>query len=151
MTKYSGRPAGRQLKAVPLLCVLAVLVAGCATESGESMADLNARWDAQNVYPQEYKRDLLAYLRTYLNDPTGVRSAEATVPGLRKIGPGDRYSVCVRYNARNSDGKYVGAKEGVAVFVAGRLESFIDVPVRVRDICKEAAYAAFPELEKLTR
>jgi hypothetical protein len=112
---------------------------------------LKARWDAENVYPQGYRQDLLAFLRTYLNDPSHVRSASVSQPQLKYIGPGDRYVACVRYNARNSDGKYVGSKDGAAIYVAGRLDRFIDTSKDVRELCKEVAFLPFPELERLTR
>jgi hypothetical protein len=90
-------------------------------------------------------------LRTYLNDPSNVRSASVSQPQLKYIGPGDRYVSCVRFNARNSDGKYLGSKDGAAVYVSGKLDRFLDTAKDVRALCKEVAYAPFPELEKLTR
>ena len=129
----------------------AIALAGCATEVGPSAGELKARWDAENVYPQAYRQDLLAYLRTYLNDPTHVRGAAVSQPQLKFIGPGDRYVACVRFNARNSDGKYLGSKDGAAVYVAGKLDRFFDVPKDVRELCKETTFAPFPELEKLAR
>jgi hypothetical protein len=58
---------------------------------------------------------------------------------------------CVRYNARNSDGKYLGSKDGAAIYVAGKLDRFFDTPRDMRDLCKDATFAPFPELERLTR
>jgi hypothetical protein len=124
---------------------------GCTTDVGPSPAELKARWEAQNVNPQNYRQDLLAFMRTYLNDPTHVRGAAVSQPQLRYIGPGERYVVCVRYNARNTDGKYQGSKDGAATFVSGKLERFFDVPREVRALCKDAAFAPFPELERLSR
>ena len=130
----------------------ASLLAGCATpDLGPSPAELKARWEAQNVYPQDYKADLIAFLRTYLNDPSHVRSAAVSQPQLKYIGPGDRYVACVRYDARNTDGKYLGSKDGAAVYVSGKLDRFLDTPREARELCKEVAYAPFPELERLTR
>ena len=128
-----------------------VALAGCTTDVGPSAAELKAKWDAENVFPQAYKQDLLAYLRTYLNDPSHVSGAAVSQPQLRSVGAGDRYVACVRYNARNNDGKYQGSKDGAAVYVAGRLDRFFDLPKDVRELCKDVAYAPFPELEKLTR
>lgn len=138
---------------IALLTAAAATVAlgGCATEVGPSSAELKAKWDAENVFPQAYRQDLLAYLRTYLNDPSHVRGAAVSQPQLKYIGPGDRYVACVRYNARNTDGKYQGSKDGAAVYVAGKLDRFFDVPKDVRELCKDAAFAPFPELEKLAR
>src|SRR5512136_1630886 len=86
--------------------VATVALGGCATEVGPSASELKARWEAQNVYPQGYRQDLLAFLRTYLNDPSHVRGAAVSQPQLKVVGPGERYVACVRYNARNTDGKY---------------------------------------------
>ena len=141
-----------RMRALALLMAVSAAVAlgGCATETGPSASELKARWDAENVYPQGYRQDLLAFLRTYLNDPSHVRSASVSQPQLKYIGPGDRYVACVRYNARNSDGKYVGSKDGAAIYVAGKLDRFLDTPKDVRELCKEVAFVPFPELERLS-
>ena len=133
------------------LALLALLMlGGCSTDTGSSQAELRARWEAQNVVPQNYKQDLLAFLRTYLNDPTHIRAASVSQPQLKTVGPGERYVACVRYNARQSDGKYAGSKDGAAVYVAGKLDRFLDGK-QGQPYCKDAAYAPFPELERLTR
>ena len=133
------------------LMLLAVLmVGGCTTDVGPSSAELKAQWDAQNVFPQNYKNDLMAFLRTYLNDPTHVRNASVSQPDLKQVGPGQRYVACVRYNAR-VDGKYAGVKDGVATFVSGKLDRYFSTPQDVKEFCKDAVYAPFPELETLTR
>jgi hypothetical protein len=129
----------------------AAVLGGCASDIGPSPAELKAQWEAQNVYPQAYKGDLLAFMRTYLNDPTHVRGAVLSQPALKEIGPGQRYVACLRYNARDMQGKYMGLKDGAAVYVLAKLDRFIDTPPAVKDICKDAVYAPFPELEALTR
>ena len=55
------------------------MLAGCATDLGPTPAELKARWNAQNVFPASYKNDLLAFLRTYLNDPS-MSAAPASRP-----------------------------------------------------------------------
>jgi len=132
----------------------AAALAGCSTpDLGPSPAELKARWDAQNVFPQTYKADLLAFLRTYLNDPAHVKGAAVSQPVLKEVGQGQgqRYVVCLRYNARDMDGKYPGPKDGAAVYVSAKLDRYVDVKREVTDLCKDAVYAPFPELEKLTR
>jgi len=137
--------------AVPAAALIASALGGCATEVGPSAAELKANWEAQNIVPQGYKRDLMAFLRTYLNDPSQIRDAAVSQPQRKDVGPGERYVVCVRYNTRKIDGKYAGVKDGAATFVSGKLDRFFDTPREVRELCKDAAYAPFPELETLTR
>jgi hypothetical protein len=151
--------------------IAAGLLAGCTTNLGPTQTELRARWDAQNVVPQSYKADLLAYFRTYLNNPEGVRGAAVSAPFLKEVGPGERYVVCVRFNARDTRGKYMGAKEAAAVFVAGKLDRFAELarahgeataeqlaaeaaaesPRAPRELCKDASFSPFPELEALRR
>lgn len=136
------------------LAVLAgvLAVGGCASDDlGPSPAELRARWEAQNVYPQTYKADLLAFLRTYLNDPRHIRSAGVTQPALMDVGPGKRYVACVRYDARNANGQYSGVKVGAATYVSGKLDRFTDAAPSVKAMCKDAVFAPFPELAKLSR
>ena len=134
------------------LALLAMLlVGGCATDVGPSEAELKAQWEQQNVYPQNYKNDLMAFLRTYLNDPSHIHDAAVSPPQRKKVGPGERYVACVRYNARKSGGQYAGVKVGVATYVSGKLDRFFDAPNEVQELCKDATFAPFPELETLMR
>ncbi len=73
---------------------------------------MKAQWDAQNIFPQNYKNDLIAFLRTYINDPSHIRGAAVSQPQLKNVGPGDRYIACVRYDARKDGGQYAGPKDG---------------------------------------
>jgi hypothetical protein len=134
------------------LALLGVLaLGGCASDVGPSKAELKAQWEAQNVFPKNYRNDLIAFLRTYINDPTHIRGAAVSQPQLKDVGPGERYIACVRYDARKDGGQYAGPKGGAATFVSGKLDRFLDVPREVQAFCKDAVYAPFPELEKLTR
>ena len=100
------------------------------------------------MYPANYRPELLALLKTYLNDPRGVREAMIAEPVQRKVGGRQRYVACLRFNARESDGGYRGVKERGAMFVDGRLDRLIEKP---EDLCAGATYAPFPEMEKLSR
>jgi len=142
---------GMRVAKVAIVCAGLLGLAGCSTELGPSQAELKAQWDAQNVFPQTYKTDLLAFLRTYLNNPEKVHAAAVSQPALMKVEQGERYVACLRYNARDTDGKYMGPKEGAAVYASSRLENFIDQPRAVKELCKDAVYAPFPELEALRR
>ena len=147
----------RRVALFPALAAAAVL-GGCASDLGPSPAELRQRWEAQNVVPTAYKADLIAFLRTYLNDPTRVRGATVSQPQRKTIGPGERYVVCVRF----TEGRNAGQWEGAATFVSGKLDRYFDVtkgkldrsldlPLEARELCKDAVLAPFPELERLAR
>ena len=68
---------------------------------------------------------------------------------LKPVGTGDRYVACVRFNPkRNGGGGYAGAKDHLVVYAGGKLDRYLET---AGESCKDAAYAAFPELERLTR
>ena len=131
---------------VGLLAGLAVALAACA--STDNLSYTSDRDGTEQVYPANYRPELLALLKTYLNDPRGVREAMIAEPVQRKVGGRQRYVACLRFNARESDGGYRGVKERGAMFVDGRLDRLIEKP---EDLCAGATYAPFPEMEKLSR
>lgn len=137
-----------------LACAALLGVSACA-----SQGDLSERSQA----PTSYRNDIVAFLRTYLNDPTNVREAAVAPPSLQRVGSENRYVACVRFNARRLNGRYGGLLNTAAVFnTTGRLDRFIDltpdetapdaaVRNQLREGCMAAAYQPFPELEGLTR
>ena len=132
---------------VPLLLVLGA----CAGGSGEEVYFSRPRSaDTAQPFPANYKGELLAFMRTYLNDPTNVREAAISEPVQRNIAGFRRYFLCVRYNARDSSGQYTGVADRAAFYLDGRFDRLIE---KAQDFCPAPAqsYAAFPELERLTR
>lgn len=129
--------------------LLAAALAGCTWAGGNDNLSYTADRGVENQpFPATYRPQLLAFLRTYLNDPRGVREAAIAEPVQRKVGGRLRYVVCVRFNARGTDGAYAGVKERAAMYIDGRLDRMIE---EVEDVCTGVTYAAFPEMEKLTR
>jgi hypothetical protein len=135
-------------KLVAPYCLTALMVAACASPPSEGDIRIDRRDESVNIAPANPKGDLLAFLRTYLNDPSRIREAAITDPTLKQVGPARRYVLCLRYNARDLDGKYTGAKERLAVFVNGKLDQLVEQP---REHCAGVEYKPFPELERLTR
>src|SRR3954471_20259124 len=130
-----------------LTVAVSLALAGCNAEW------LNARDRAvqANTTPPgpNYKADVVAFMRTYLNDPTGVRDAFISEPVLRTLENVDRYTVCLRYTARKGYGEpYASSKDSLVLFREGRLDRIIDA---AREACKDAAYQPFRELEQLKR
>ena len=146
MRLVSDAKAGRS----GLTClVLAAAVILCAcTVARLSGDDANDAGDPRNPQPTNYRSDILAMLRVYLNNPTEIRDAAISAPMLMRIGLRDRYVVCLRLNARKGDGGYVGSKDYAAVFVAGRPDQLIDAK---GEQCGATEYQPFPEAEKLVR
>lgn len=131
------------------ILLLAACLAGCAGSGYDGLAYTADRGVENQPFPANHRAELLALLRTYLNEPRGVREATIAEPAQRKVGGRQRYVVCLRFNARGSvGGAYAGVKERAAVYIDGRLDRIIENP---EDLCAGASYAAFPELETLTR
>jgi hypothetical protein len=129
--------------------LVALAVAGCAWTGGNDSLSYTADRGVENQpYPANYRPELLALLRTYLNDPTGVRDSMITEPAQKEVGGRRRYVVCVRFNARGAGGRYAGVKERAAMYIDGRLDRIIE---DASELCAGVTYAAFPEMEKLTR
>jgi len=125
--------------------LLALALGGCA--SGPSPAQ-QATDALANVYPADAKAEIVAFLRTYLNDPTDIRDAEITAPALKPIGSTNRYVACVRFSAKTSSGGYAALKEHMVIFHSGKLERFIEAN---REQCRDAVYEPFPEAQRIRR
>src|SRR5581483_4186852 len=104
----------------------------------------------------------VAFMRTYLNDPTNIRSAGVSPPEIQTVGPYPRFVSCLRYNAKSGTGQYAGVKDSLAVFISGKFDRMIELGnpgnaqdgdrnKSLREACSAAAYQPFPELEHLTR
>lgn len=164
----------RPLRVLLAVCLAATL-AGCV--SGRSRELREEREARINVYPDNYRADILAGLHSYLSDPTHIRDAYVSEPSLKPIGRQSRYAACVRFDARNSDGRYVGSKDVLAVFASGRFDQFIDESTQLgpanqanatsilkelfenqanptailKELCGAVEYKHFAELEAMKR
>ena len=128
--------------------MLAVLLAACATDNNDSVSYTADRGVDNQPFPANYRADLLAFLRTYLNDPQGVRAAMVAQPVQRTVGGRLRYVACLRYSAREEGGRNGPVRVRAALFVDGRLDRLIEDG---GEICENVTLAPFPEMEKLTR
>ena len=128
-----------------ILLLLPLLLCGC---SSDWMAAQERSEQAVRAPPTNYRGDIVAFMRTYLNDPNRVRDAFVSEPAMKTLDHVDRYVVCLRYNARKSGGQYAGSKDSLVLFRDGRLDRVVD---NAREQCRDAAYQPFPELERMTR
>jgi hypothetical protein len=132
------------------MLLLPLGLAACVSDddSVKSISYTNDRGVTDQPFPNNFRPEMLAFLKTYINNPAGIRDAVIAQPAQRAVGGRQRYVVCVRYSARDSDGNYRDVRDHALVYVDGRLDHIVD---KSGDLCAGAAYAAFPELEKLTR
>ena len=128
------------------LIIIALALSACA--GGQHKTDGNGG-EGVHAYPTNYKTDILAAMRVYLNDPTAIRDASISEPVLKSatLTMPSRYMLCLRFNPKKS-AAVEGMREVAAVFVAGRFDQFIETP---KELCVGVTYAPFPELEKLAR
>ena len=133
------------------LAAIAFLLCSCAHQHTPSGA--YGSEEEINTNPTNYKSDIAAAMRAYLNDPSGIRDASVSEPVLKPASTSlpERYVACLRFNAKKSATVYAGTKEIAAVFLAGRFDQFVDSPKEEQALCANATYAPFPELEKLPR
>ena len=126
------------------LTVLLIAAALGACSSGPRVETKGG--ESVNIYPDNYKAEVLAFLRNYLNDLSGIRDAGITVPAVRPVGGTERYAICVHFSAR-TPGASASGRDYLAIFLAGKLDQMAPS----REQCSGATYEPFPELERLKR
>jgi hypothetical protein len=120
-----------------LVPAFAMALAACETKTPEI---------DPNMFPADFKKEILNTLKQTLDDPTNVRDAYISDPVLTPVEKSQRYTVCVRFNARDLSRQYAGSKDRIAYFYGGHLNQLV---AATPEQCGNAAYKPFPELEKL--
>jgi hypothetical protein len=129
--------------------LLPLMLAACQTDDGGSPSTFLASDDTANQpFPNSYKTEILAFMRSYLNNPAGLREGAMAEPVLRTVSGRPRYISCVRYSERQSDGTYREVRERAIMFINGRLDRVLP---NGGEQCVGAAYAPYPDLEKMQR
>jgi hypothetical protein len=129
--------------------LLPIALAACAgSDDGRSITYTDDRGVANQPFPDNYRAELLAFMKTYLNNPVGVHDAALAEPVQRIVGGRLRYITCLRFTPRESDGTYREVRERAILYVNGRLDRVVE---NASDVCTGAVYASYPDLEKLTR
>ncbi|MGZ3283654.1 MAG: hypothetical protein ACXU9C_16400 [Xanthobacteraceae bacterium] len=139
---------GISAKCAAVLLLPIVLAACAGGEDREAAFNIDNGTGADQPFPNNYRTELLAFMKTYLNNPAGVHDAVMADPVQRTVGGRLRYVSCLRFSARESDGTYRQPRERAILYVNGRLDR---VAENAAELCAGAVYAPFPELEKLTR
>jgi hypothetical protein len=130
------------------ILLLPIALAACAGDDSKMISFTADRGVSDQPYPNNYRTELLAFMKTYLNNPVGVHDAVMADPVQRTVGGRLRYVSCLRFSPKESDGSYREPRERAIVYVDGRLDH---VAENASETCAGAVYAAFPDLEKMTR
>jgi hypothetical protein len=122
------------------VCSLGPLLVALAACSEMGFGSREPKTVDPNVYPEKYKTDLVAYVRSNPGDMLNVRDASLSAPALRQFGQENRYFACLRTGGPD------GRKDKLVVFFSGRINQFVDATA---EQCGAAAYQPFPELVEM--
>src|SRR5437016_13601615 len=112
---------------IAAILLLPIALAACAgSDEGKPITYTDDRGVANQPFPNNYRAEVLAFMKTYLNNPVGVRDAAMAEPVQRVVGGRLRYVSCLRFSARDSDGGYGEPRERAALFVDGRFDRIIE-------------------------
>jgi hypothetical protein len=139
---------GKFLSRAAILLLPIALAACASSDESKSITFTDDRGVSNQPFPNAYRAEILAFMKTYLNNPVGVRDAAMAEPVQRTIGGRLRYVSCLRFTAREADGSYREPRERAVLFVDSRLDRVIE---NASEPCAGLAYAPFPDLEKMTR
>ena len=120
------------------VALLAALIACAGTKDKDK--------EEANIFPAKFKGQIELTLTNTLGDPTNIRGAYYSEPVLDPTGPIKTYYSCLRFNARGTDGDYMGSHDYIAYYYGGELNQLIGA---TPEQCGKAAYKPYPELEKL--
>jgi hypothetical protein len=131
------------------ILMLPIALAACAgSDESRPISFMGSGGGGNQPFPSNYRSEELAFMRTYLNNPVGVRDAAMAEPTLHDVNGRSRYVGCLRYTARDADGSYREPRDRAILFVNGRLDRVVE---NGGELCAGAVFVPFPELEKMTR
>jgi hypothetical protein len=90
-----------------------------------------------NIYPANYKTDLVAYFRKNSDDLVNATATYVSTPALKQFGSESRYFVCLRIEGQG------WRREKIAIFFSEMINQFVDA---TSEQCGAAGYQPFPEL-----
>jgi hypothetical protein len=133
----------------------ALALAGCSGTTPETAAQEG------NPYPANYRQLAIEYVKASFVDPYSIREAEIAKPklamGAGLLGDGSfatPWLVCVRANAKNRLGAYVGRSETAIQVYGGKAVGSYGGPADFAGgsidagaaACAGASYTPFPEI-----
>ncbi len=98
--------------------LLVVAVAGCSEFSLWGKPDKPVD---PNVYPENYKKDVLAYVKAHPAEMLNVREASISAPALRQFGSESRFFACLRVSGPD------GRKDKTVIFYRALRRVFVNL------------------------
>jgi hypothetical protein len=118
-------------------CFLALIAVALAACSAMDFGRREQKPVHANVYPANYRMDVVAYVKSHPDEMLSSRNAYISEPALKQFGSESRYFACLRVEGAN------GRKDKMVVFFSGIINQFVDA---TSEECSAAAYQPFPEL-----
>lgn len=127
----------RETSRAVLACVSILLLAAVAGCSDFAQWGKPDKPIDPNVYPENYKKDVLAYVKLHPAEMLNAREASISAPALTQFGAENRFFSCLRVNGPD------WRKDKMLIFYSGGINQFIDAE---GGQCGAAPYQPFPEL-----
>jgi len=140
---------GTSAKIAAILLLPAVLAACAGSDEGRGISYTDDRGVANQPFPGNYKSEIVAFMKTYLNNPVGVRDAANRGAGAACRRRTAALCFLPALHRARFRGQLPRARRERAIqFVDGRLDRIIE---NASEPCAGAVYGPFAELEKMTR
>ncbi|MGO3930220.1 hypothetical protein [Rhodopseudomonas pseudopalustris] len=129
------------IRRIAFALLAAASLSGCITSDDPGPSGDGG--DAVQSFPTNYRSEIPLFLRSYLNNPVGLRDAAMAEPVQRPVGGKVRFVSCVRFTLPSDK-----PQDLAIVHVNGRLDRVVG---NFQELCAGVVTAPFPELEKLSR
>lgn len=127
-------------KGIVVVVAAALVLGGCQTDGAGTVAE------GPQTLPPDYRQQIIAKVKESFFDPYSIRDASisAPIPGANIYGATN--TVCVRANAKNRMGGYIGLRSTMYVFNGPKLT--VSSSDGADWMCAKAAWEPFPEIEE---
>jgi len=130
---------------LPIMFV-ALNLAACTKDMTDSFSFLESKEKpiARDVMPAKFKQEIASAIPSVVVEQRGIREAYYSDPVMDPRL--NTYASCVRFNAPDGSGGFLGVKEFAAYYYGGHLNQLVAAPP---EQCRGVSYKPFPELERL--
>ena len=131
----------RKSAKIAAILLLPIALSACAgSDEGKPITYTDDRGVSNQPFPNNYRAEVLAFMKTYLNNPVGVRDAVMAEPVQRVVGGRLRYVVCLRFSRARIRRRLSRAARTRHLFVEAGSTVSSKTPV---EPCAGAVYAPF--------